>query len=200
MRHYGVRHEAEIISGYITKFMSRQYAKEGKLFELRNEIVHTIRAMRHRYEIILCFFNTEFSRYLRYIELFWHEFYLPSISVEAAVDEQESSASLWKTVSSKLTSHNQLDHADFYQKNTIQVEQKGSAWFYVTYQEQRKKKRTAVNKRKEVFSFAWLIYPVLFHIYDNPRQASVSEDQHADREPRKKKRGRGNRRRNKGRT
>ena len=48
MRHYGVRHETEIISGYMTKFMSRQYAKEGKLFELRNEIAHAIRAMRHK--------------------------------------------------------------------------------------------------------------------------------------------------------
>jgi hypothetical protein len=48
MRHYGVHREGEIISGYMTKFMSKQYAKEGKMFELRNEIAHTIRTIRNK--------------------------------------------------------------------------------------------------------------------------------------------------------
>jgi hypothetical protein len=48
MRHYGLHRESEIISGYITKFMSKQYAKQGKLFELRNEIANAIQSLRNK--------------------------------------------------------------------------------------------------------------------------------------------------------
>ena len=170
MRHYGVRHETEILSGYMTKFMSRQHSKEGKLFELRNEIAHAIRVMRHKYDRSVLFRVGDFLLHLRYIQHFWQEFYLPSRSAESALEEQEPSARLWQTVSSQLTWHNQLECADFHQKHPTQVDQKGSAWFYVTYQERRKKKPAAENKREEFFSFAWLIYPVLFHIYDERGQ------------------------------
>ena len=94
------------------------------------------------------------------------------MSPEPALEEREASAKLWHTVSSEVTWHNQLECANYHEKHPIQVEQKGSAWFYVTYQEQRKKKQTAENKREEFFSFAWLIYPVLFHIYDNHGEQS----------------------------
>jgi RNA-dependent RNA polymerase len=48
MRQYGIKHEAEIISGYILKFNSKQYAKETKIFELRNEITHAYRVIRDK--------------------------------------------------------------------------------------------------------------------------------------------------------
>ena len=48
MRHYGLFRESEIVSGYITKLMSKQYAQEGKMFEVRNEITSAVRSLRHR--------------------------------------------------------------------------------------------------------------------------------------------------------
>ncbi len=48
MRQYGIKHEAELVSGYILKFTSKQYAKETKLFELRNEITHAYRVIRDK--------------------------------------------------------------------------------------------------------------------------------------------------------
>jgi RNA-dependent RNA polymerase len=48
MRQYGIEHEVEIVSGYILKFTSKQYAKETKLFELRNEIAHAYRVIQDK--------------------------------------------------------------------------------------------------------------------------------------------------------
>jgi RNA-dependent RNA polymerase len=48
MRQYGIKHEAEIVSGYILKFTSKQYAKETKIFELRNEITHAYRVIQDK--------------------------------------------------------------------------------------------------------------------------------------------------------
>jgi len=48
MRQYGIKHEAEIVSGYILQFTSKQYAKETKLFELRNEITHAYRVIQDK--------------------------------------------------------------------------------------------------------------------------------------------------------
>jgi RNA-dependent RNA polymerase len=48
MRQYGIKHEAEVVSGYILKFTSKQYVKETKLFELRNEITHAYRVIQDK--------------------------------------------------------------------------------------------------------------------------------------------------------
>ena len=48
MRQYGIKNEAELVSGYILKFTSKQYAKETKLFELRNEITHAYRVIQDK--------------------------------------------------------------------------------------------------------------------------------------------------------
>ena len=48
MRQYGIKHEVEIVSGYILGFTSKQYAKETKLFELRNEISHACRVIQDK--------------------------------------------------------------------------------------------------------------------------------------------------------
>lgn len=48
MRQYGIEHEVELVSGYILKFTSKQYAKKTKLFELRTEISHACRAIQDR--------------------------------------------------------------------------------------------------------------------------------------------------------
>jgi len=48
MRQYGIKHEVEIVSGYILKFTSKQYAKETKLFELTKEITHAYRVIQDK--------------------------------------------------------------------------------------------------------------------------------------------------------
>ncbi len=48
MRQYGIKHEVELVSGYILKFISKQYANETKLFDLRNEINHAYRVIRDK--------------------------------------------------------------------------------------------------------------------------------------------------------
>ena len=49
MRQYGIKHEVEIVSGYILKFNSKQYSNQTKLFELRNEIAHAYRVIRDKW-------------------------------------------------------------------------------------------------------------------------------------------------------
>jgi hypothetical protein len=48
MRQYGIKNEVELVSGYILKFISKQYANETKLFDLRNEISHAYRIIRDK--------------------------------------------------------------------------------------------------------------------------------------------------------
>lgn len=48
MRQYGIKHEVELVSGYILKFTSKQYAKETKLFDLTKEITHAYRVIQDK--------------------------------------------------------------------------------------------------------------------------------------------------------
>jgi hypothetical protein len=48
MRQYGIKNEVELVSGYILKLISKQYANETKLFDLRNEISHAYRVIRDK--------------------------------------------------------------------------------------------------------------------------------------------------------
>ena len=48
MRQYGIPNEAELVSGYISKFTTKQYAKQAKTFELRNEIAHAVKTIRDK--------------------------------------------------------------------------------------------------------------------------------------------------------
>ncbi|CAF1156330.1 unnamed protein product [Rotaria sordida] len=167
MRHYGLHRESEIISGYITKFMSKQYAKQGKLFELRNEIANTIRSLRNKY-----------------IQLFWQEFY------QLCMKNEDIEPQIWQEITQKLSWHNQLVLADFYETHSIYVEQKASAWFYVTYKEELNNDGNMTNQQNRLYSFAWLVYPVLFHIYDHHHN-----DDNISFEIRHKKRNKNRRRR-----
>lgn len=127
--------------------------------------------------------------------MFWREFYLAS-SISSTTDEEKAEKDrIWHETARKLTWHNQLDLADFYEKHTIAIEQKASAWFHVTYHESKRKKknRDMRSKREKFYSFAWLVYPVLFHLYDHPRKETSSDAVHD-----KRKRKRRHQRRNKG--
>ncbi|CAF3858814.1 unnamed protein product, partial [Rotaria magnacalcarata] len=175
MRHYGLHRESEIISGYIIKFMSKQYAKQGKIFELRNEITNAIRSLRNKY-----------------IQIFWQEFY------QLSKEDENIEPDFWKKVSRQLSWHNQLVLADYYEKHSIYVEQKASAWFYVTYKEELNNHGNMTDQQGRLYSFAWLIYPVLFHIYDYHRNDDKTsfEIRHKKRNKNRRRRRRKYRRKN----
>ena len=48
MRQYGIRTEAELVSGYILKFTTKQYAKQAKTFDLRNQISHAVKVIQEK--------------------------------------------------------------------------------------------------------------------------------------------------------
>lgn len=48
MRQYGIQNEAELVTGYILKFTAKQYKKNGKTFDLRNEISHAVKVIQEK--------------------------------------------------------------------------------------------------------------------------------------------------------
>ncbi|CAF1202197.1 unnamed protein product [Rotaria sordida] len=112
MRQYGIQNEAEIVSGCLLKFTSKQYAKETKIFDLRNEITHAYKVIRDKY-----------------LTLFWKEFY-------QVTDESDEEKVSWSEISKKLSWKNQVDIYEYYNQMTLSdaVKQKASAWFHTTYE------------------------------------------------------------------
>ncbi|CAM2712695.1 unnamed protein product [Rotaria socialis] len=172
MRQYGIRNEAEVVSGYILQFTSRQYANETKnLYDLRNDIVHAYRVIQEKY-----------------LHLFWEEFY-------QVANESQDEQVKWSEVSKKLTWKGQIDLLKFNDKESEleEAKKKASAWFRATYQtwiikinkyrkSQKNKPNTLANNQqteepkgfKELFSFAWIVYPVLLEIYDETQSNAES--------------------------
>ncbi|CAF4753912.1 unnamed protein product [Rotaria sp. Silwood1] len=185
MRQYGIKHEVEVLSGYILKFTSKQYAKETKIFDLRNEITHTYRVIQEKY-----------------LRLFWEEFY-------QLTDESQEETAKWSDISKKLTWKNQLDLYQFHNEMILpdELKKKASAWFHITYdpwiihinkyQKNKKKKQNKFPNDQQteqptrfqgLFSFAWLIYPVLLKIFDeNQKNASETTVSNTKRKNKKKK-------------
>ena len=48
MRQYGIQNEAELVTGYILKFTAKQYTKQSKTFDLRNEISHAVKMIQEK--------------------------------------------------------------------------------------------------------------------------------------------------------
>lgn len=97
---------------------------------------------------------------VRYIRLFWRKFYqLPQ-------ENEESDPLVWQKAAKQLTWHNQLELAGFYQKHCDGIEHKASAWFYVTYKDELNNHQPTTNQNDRLYSFPWLVYPILLHIYD----------------------------------
>ncbi|CAF1163510.1 unnamed protein product [Rotaria sordida] len=48
MRQYGIQSEAELVSGYVLKFTTKQYLKQANTFELRNEIMHAVKIIQDK--------------------------------------------------------------------------------------------------------------------------------------------------------
>ena len=122
--------------------------------------------------------------YVRYLRLFWEEFYQSN-------DESDEEKEKWIEVSKKLTWKNQtIMFEKHYQMPLLdEVKKKASAWFGVTYgpwMKYAKKKQRDMNKRQTIpinnqevqtqsrfnrlFSFAWLVYPVLLEIYNENKR------------------------------
>jgi hypothetical protein len=111
----------------------------------------------------------------------------------------------WSDVLKKLTWKNQLDLFTYCSKNEItndsEVCKKAAAWFRVTYKwlnnqakrskknkkrNRKRKNRMANNQRQNqerenrykpqpLFSFAWIVYPVLMQIYDEKQESKSTE-------------------------
>jgi len=49
IRQYGIHNEVQLVSGYIVKFTSRQYAKkQTKIYDLQKEIAHAVRVIQDK--------------------------------------------------------------------------------------------------------------------------------------------------------
>lgn len=64
MRQYGIKNEVEVVSGYILKFTSKQYAKETKIFDLLREITHAYRVIQDKL--------VEFFKSMKFFILFFY--------------------------------------------------------------------------------------------------------------------------------
>ncbi|UJR07128.1 hypothetical protein I4U23_011416 [Adineta vaga] len=167
MRQYGIQNEAELVSGYILKFTSKQYVKQSKLFDLRNEISYAVKVIQDKYLHIF------------YEELYQHAFDKGQLNEDFQ----------WSDVFKKLNWKNQFNLFEYYNKDQItnenEIMKKASAWFYVTYKwfidqiesskksKKRHRKRQKPNENNQqpsFFSFAWIVYPVIMEIYDNNKQ------------------------------
>lgn len=194
MRQYGIRREGELLPGYILKFTNKQYAKQAKAFEIRNEIAHAVRTTREKWVLFVetvSPFNTPFLR--RYVRYFWQEFY------QSTQEDEGPSANLWETVRRKLTWRNQLELAEKNSKYSVEVEKKASAWYRVTYEQlvsRLIRRDRMIRTNGDLFSFAWIAYPVIFRIADERTQwQTTTRDNDKSKKNRKKRRGRRRRRR-----
>ncbi|CAF3656841.1 unnamed protein product [Rotaria sordida] len=172
MRQYGIEHEVEVVSGYILKFTSKQYAKETKIFDLRNEITHAYRVIQDKY-----------------LRLFWEEFY-------PLTDESQEEKTKWSEISKKLTWKNQLDVFEYYNQiaSLDEAKKKASAWFHITYQpwiihikkyqkNKNKKQKPFPNNQqteqptqfKGLFSFAWK--QILFYGKEQKKSRNSNKNQ-----------------------
>jgi RNA-dependent RNA polymerase len=48
MRQYGIRTEAQLVSGYILKFTTKQYAKQAEMFDLRTGMSHAVKTIQDK--------------------------------------------------------------------------------------------------------------------------------------------------------
>ncbi|CAF2120252.1 unnamed protein product [Rotaria magnacalcarata] len=185
MRQYRIINEAEVVSGYILRFTSKQYAKETKiLFDLRNEITHAYRVIQEKH-----------------LHLFWEEFY-------QVTDESQDEQVKWSEASKKLTWKSQIDTLEFYEKLSVMEEakKKASAWFHATYEpwiikinkyrkSQKKKPSLFTNNQQteepkrfdDLLSFAWIVYPVLMKIYEETQNNAESNSKRKKKKKNKEK-------------
>ena len=216
MCQYGIQHEEEIVSGHILKFHSKQYNNQTKLFELRNEIAHAYRGIRDKWVMQpLSPLPSRAFLVFRYLHIFWKEFYESEYSEatngdlnEADDEDEQSEASRWSAVSKKLTWKNQYELFAYSNRHEVcgaKVKQKASSWLGITYEpwarpiRQAERFNSALNNQENntyireyprLFSFAWLVYPVLLDIYRENHPDSEDEFHVTKRAGRKRRKHR----------
>lgn len=204
MRQYGIRQEQEVMSGYILQFNAKQYAKDGKFFELKKDITHAYRAIREKsVRELICYCSIRIPFIVgscRFLQMFWREFYEMDDSSNDESDEDDTKIS-WSKVKKELTWKNQFELLAFYQRkeNCVErVKQKASAWFTVTYEPWRRYLQQAQRSLKSdqkpvkydgLLSFAWLVYPVLLTIFQekNDTEKTNGKKRLKRKRPRKKR-------------
>ncbi len=144
--------------------------------------------------------------FIRYLRLFWQEFY-PSTD-EPQEEEEEEEEVKWSEISKKLAWKNQLEVFECYNrtKSYEEVQKKASAWFRITYEpwmkyikQNRKNKKKNQNRVmnsqpaeqqqrfKGLFSFAWLVYPVLLEIFKEKEKDTNNNTESKKKKKKKKK-------------
>ncbi len=150
-------------------------------------------------------FISEFLIIIRYLRIFWEQFYQPRNS--ESTDEPQEETTKWSEISKKLTWKNQFDVLEDHDQITSfdEVKKKASAWFHVTYDPwikyMKKNGRSSMKNRhmstidhrtekeqrfKGLFSFAWLIYPVLLKIVNQKEDDSMNDAESKKKRKKKK--------------
>jgi hypothetical protein len=141
--------------------------------------------------------------FIRYLRLFWQEFYQ---STDEPEEEEEDVK--WSEISKKLTWKNQLEIFEYHNqtKSYEEVQKKASAWFRITYEpwmkyvkknrkNKKKNKNRLINNQqaeqqerfKGLFSFAWLVYPVLLEIFKEKEKDANNNTESKKKKKKKKK-------------
>lgn len=130
-----------------------------------------------------CYFYSFSCMFIRYLRLFWEQFY-----VTKDESSHEGEGKKWSDRLKQLTWKNQLDKFEFEGEQGLveEVKKKASAWFRVTYEpwifqinkykkKQGKNLKQITNQQQKedsndfkppLFSFAWIVYPVLLDMCD----------------------------------
>jgi hypothetical protein len=148
----------------------------------------------------------DFLIIFRYMRIFWEQFYQPRS--DGSTDEPEVETEKWAEISKKLTYKNQLDIYEFHHQtmSNDEVKKKASAWFHVTYDPwmkyMNKNSRSTMRnpnmaanghetekqqRFKGLFSFAWLVYPVLLKIFDEKENNSKNDTELKQKKKKKRK-------------
>jgi hypothetical protein len=129
------------------------------------------------------------------LRVFWEQFY------QIVDDESKEETSKWSLASKNLKWDNQFTLFEFHNKiesDMKEVKKKASAWFRVTYNpwiayirqnNKTKNQRQSEAQQwqfRELFSFAWLVYPVLLNIFEEKQKDAMSNKESKKRKKKKK--------------
>jgi pterin-4a-carbinolamine dehydratase len=151
-------------------------------------------------------YNFCFLITIRYLRIFWEQFY--QSTTDESENEAQEETTKWSEISKKLTWKNQLERLEYHDRMKFyeEVKQKASAWFHVTYEPwikytkrncsktKRSRDRFTNNQQAEqqpkqfkgLFSFAWIVYPVLLEIVSE-KQGDLENNTESKNKKKKKK-------------
>ena len=143
------------------------------------------------------------SLFTRYLHIFWEPFFQSEELNDN--DGATGATSRWSTASKKLSWNTQmqlLENDNELRACEEEIKKKASAWFRVTYEpwmihlrrHSRMNTRSAAgsdppNQQRQLFSFAWLVYPVLFSIFQGRTISTKNRRRSKKKRNRRKKTG-----------